>query len=364
VVDADEILVLEHGRVVERGTHESLLRGEGLYAQMWRLQRQQQELEQAERVMALQPINLVALVAGIIDGLQPAIEARAVHLFTAFAVEPARITGDPSGLQQALWALVEQAVATSPAGGRMELRIERVGTRARLTLLHTTLPGHGAGAVAPPPRPDRLDFAAIEALIGQQGGTLQRHAGARGVTSVVLEFALRALPEAMPAPTRVLLEEHPATAAPTAAAPIAGLRVAVVDSNDESRTGIEAWLHEAGALSRGFASGAQALAWLAELPREQWPDVLVCELALAHEDGHVVIRQLRELEVRREFALDERLPAIAVGARTPGETHLRALLAGFQGYLAKPLQAADVAGAVLSVAGRRMPPAAPREDVP
>ena len=126
----------------------------------------------------------------------------------------------------------------------MELRIERVGTRARLTLLHTTLPGHGAGAVAPPPRPDRLDFAAIEALIGQQGGTLQRHAGARGVTSVVLEFALRAVPEAMPAPTRVLLEEHPATAAPTAAAPIAGLRVAVVDSNDETRSGIEAWLQQ------------------------------------------------------------------------------------------------------------------------
>ena len=364
VVDADEILVLEHGRVVERGTHEALLRGDGLYAQMWRLQRQQQELEQAERVLALQPINLVALVAGIIDGLQPVIEARAVHLFTAFAAEPARITGDPSGLQQALWALVEQAVAASPAGGRMELRIERIGTRVRLTLLHNTLPGQGAGQVAPPARPDRLDAVAIEALVVQQGGTLQRHAGARGVSSVALEFALRAAPDAMPAPARALLEEHPEAVPPPPAAPIAGLRVAVIDSNDETRTRIEGWLHEAGALSRGFAAGAEALAWLGALPRDEWPDLVVCDLALAHEDGHVVMRALRDLEARREFALDERLPAIAVGTRTPDEHHVRALLAGFQGYLAKPLEAAALEAAVMSVAGRRKPLAARREDVP
>ena len=35
VVDSDEILVLEHGRIVERGTHTQLLRQGGSYAQMW-----------------------------------------------------------------------------------------------------------------------------------------------------------------------------------------------------------------------------------------------------------------------------------------------------------------------------------------
>jgi ABC-type multidrug transport system fused ATPase/permease subunit len=38
VMHADQILVMDHGRVVEHGTHESLLDREGLYAQLYRMQ--------------------------------------------------------------------------------------------------------------------------------------------------------------------------------------------------------------------------------------------------------------------------------------------------------------------------------------
>lgn len=38
IVDADLILVLDHGRIVERGTHGALLASGGVYARMWQLQ--------------------------------------------------------------------------------------------------------------------------------------------------------------------------------------------------------------------------------------------------------------------------------------------------------------------------------------
>jgi ABC-type transport system involved in Fe-S cluster assembly fused permease/ATPase subunit len=40
VVDADEILVLDHGRIIERGRHSELLAQEGHYAAMWNKQRE------------------------------------------------------------------------------------------------------------------------------------------------------------------------------------------------------------------------------------------------------------------------------------------------------------------------------------
>ncbi len=56
VMNADEILVLDAGRIIERGTHRVLLGQGGLYAQMWALQ--QQEKNDTENTVITDPLAL------------------------------------------------------------------------------------------------------------------------------------------------------------------------------------------------------------------------------------------------------------------------------------------------------------------
>lgn len=178
VVNADEILVLEHGHVVERGTHASLLQKDGVYAQMWHLQRQQSELQRTENSLALQPVDLVALLGGVVDGLKAGVDARGVAFDVTLTVDAARIVGDPGRIKQILWQLGERALAATPPGGRIELRIDRADSRARLRLAHD-----GGG---------EMNVETLRGLLAEQGGMLEEHAGAEGgKTAVVLDFPLR-----------------------------------------------------------------------------------------------------------------------------------------------------------------------------
>ncbi|WP_182417202.1 ABC transporter ATP-binding protein/permease [Bartonella sp. HY038] len=51
IINADEILVLKSGKIVERGRHQELLDENGLYASMWKRQREATEVEQKLREM-------------------------------------------------------------------------------------------------------------------------------------------------------------------------------------------------------------------------------------------------------------------------------------------------------------------------
>jgi ATP-binding cassette subfamily B protein len=46
IIDADQILVMDEGRIIERGSHHQLLEQNGVYAHMWALQQEEQAAEE------------------------------------------------------------------------------------------------------------------------------------------------------------------------------------------------------------------------------------------------------------------------------------------------------------------------------
>ena len=90
IVDADEIIVLDKGRIVERGRHDALVERDGLYAQLWKLQLQQREFERLERRLAREPVHLAALIAGALDALRPQTQQRGITVYTAIDVDNER----------------------------------------------------------------------------------------------------------------------------------------------------------------------------------------------------------------------------------------------------------------------------------
>jgi ATP-binding cassette subfamily B protein len=138
IVNADQIVVMDKGRIVERGRHEELLRREGLYAQLWNLQLQQQRFERLERALARQPVDLRELVAQAVDGLREAIEARGVAL--GVDVEPAlahvgaQVSADAATLAQTVRELLLWAALGTPPGGTVQVRLERHRGAARLSV--------------------------------------------------------------------------------------------------------------------------------------------------------------------------------------------------------------------------------------
>jgi len=335
IVNADQIIVMDKGRIVERGRHEELLGREGLYAQLWNLQRQQQELERTQRRMARQPVNLASLLATVVDSLALDIRTRGVTLDSRIDLAHAGVTGDPTALAQVLQEVCWSALASTPPGGRMTLELRR---REGQVVLDVADGRHlGAPDTAPPPRREGdtpLDPLAMRSIIERQGGRFDTVApGPQHGLRYTLQLPLRAI-DVVPWPQQ----------ATPAEGDLAGLRLLCIDDQVDARESLQALLGLEGAEVQAFASGREALAWLEALPAGQWPDGLLCDIALGDEDGHDVVRALRALEQQR--GAPERLPAIALSGLALPEDRARALAAGFQLHLAKPVDPGELVASI------------------
>ena len=282
-------------------------------------------------------------------------DARDKGLTIEWSAEPVvhRVIGDPVRLEQVAVNLLSNAVKFTPAGGRVEARLERWAGWARLSVTDsgegiephalphvfeifrqadsTTTRRHGGLG---------LGLAIVRHIVDLHGGRVEaRSAGrGRGATFTVLLPVTADSPHAGEAPPLRL--EGARAERPR----LDGVRVLVVDDHEESRRLVQAVLADCGADVSVAGSADEAL----NLLRSVYVDVLVSDIGLPDCDGYDLIRRLRE----REREHGGRIPAVALTAYAGDDDRARAVAAGFQHYVTKPVGPADLADVVARAAGR------------
>ncbi|XXY49971.1 ATP-binding protein [Sorangium sp. So ce269] len=305
-----------------------------------------------------QLVDLDAVIGAAGESLRPAAEAKGVALELAAAARGARVVGDAARLQQVCWNLVSNAIKFTPAGGVVGVSIAQRGAD-----LHVEVSDTGQGI-----RPEFLPFV-FDRFSQADSSTTRRHGGL-GLGLAIVRHLVElhggsvsarsegegkgatfdvALPVAGPAQ----LERHGLAQARDGAdagraSPGAlerrldGLRVLVVDDEADAGEVAGAMLRELGVEPRVARSAEEALRALVEFR----PDILVSDLGMPFEDGFALMHKVRALPPDAGGGI----PAVAVTAYARSEDRQRALAAGFQAYLAKPISAADLADVVSNLA--------------
>ncbi|WNN88414.1 PAS domain S-box protein [Gloeocapsopsis dulcis] len=291
---------------------------------------------QGKLSLNIRQVNLAMTVEAALETVSLAAQAKAIEIQTTFDAQVG-VLGDSSRLQQIVWNLVSNAVKFTPPGGRVAVRLTRVGNQAQITVTDT---GKGID-------PEFLPY--VFEYFRQEDGATTRQFGGLGLGLAIVRHlvelhggsvAADSLGEGQGATFTVKLpisdkkgQENPEqrlTSPSTTDRPLLGMRVLVVDDEPDMRDVIAFSLEQSGAEVMTVASAAAALVALAQFQ----PDILLSDIGMPGMDGYMLLRQVRTLSPEE----GGQVPAIALTAYAAEVEQQQALQAGFQRHLAKPVE--------------------------
>ena len=315
----------------------------------------------------IQPVDPPQIIEAAIEAVQPAAEAKSIHLQRLLDPSAGPISGDPNRLQQVVWNLLSNAIKFTPKGGKVQVLLERVNSHVEISVTDT---GVGIEPQFLPYVFDRfrqadasttrmfgglgLGLSIVKQLVDMHGGTVGvQSAGANRGATFTVTLPLAAAHRSTGAPER----SHPGRSTPASfdlnCPDLSGVTVLVVDDDEDSRVLLRRILEECAATVLTAASGAAALA----LIPQRRPDVLVSDIGMPEMDGYRFLRAVRSLGAEG----GGHVPAIALTASARLEDRTRALRAGYLAHLAKPIEAAELMATLASIAGRSDDWTAPKQ---
>jgi PAS domain S-box-containing protein len=315
----------------------------------------------------VQAIDLNDVINAALDAVRLSIEAKKLRLRLTLDARAGRVRGDPGRLQQVFWNLLTNAVKFTPSGGRIDIVMERVNSHVEVLVEDS-----GVGI-----KPEFLSFvfdrfrqadssttrrhgglglglSIVKHLVELHGGSVRVKSGGegRGATFVVaLPISVIHSEES----GRLERPDFSAVDVSTIELPsLAGVRALVVDDQPDARILICRLIEEHGGACIVSESAADALK---ALGRED-VNILISDIGMPDCDGYELIRKIRSLQDARV----RNVPAIALTAYARSDDRQRALLAGFQMHVSKPVEPRELVAGIASLLN--LPAKPPGETLP
>lgn len=310
--------------------------------------------------LQLQPVSPRQFVQGAVESVRPEAEAKDIDLQLTLAPTCAEVAGDSTRLQQVVWNLLSNAIKFTPQGGRISISLSEADGQVEIRVADT-----GVG-IAPEfvthvferfRQADAstkreygglgLGLSIVKQLVELHGGTVQAHSAGIGLGA---SFTVRlpcwaASMQASTAPADMRLP----SAAQFQPVDLSGARILVVDDQPDICELLERLLRECGAevVTTSDALQAEAL-----VLREQ-PQLLLSDIGMPGLDGYELLERVRALDEAR----GGRTLAVALTAFAREQDRQRAMDAGFQAHLSKPVDPNELIATVSGLLGRPQRPA-------
>ena len=269
--------------------------------------------------------------------------AKKVNLEVVTDKDVGSITVDRDRFRQILWNLVANAVKFTPAGGTVRVTAQRLASSLQVVVADTGrgiatdfLPKVFAAFVQAEAGARRvgglgLGLAIVKDLVELHGGTIAAASEGEGLGAT---FTVRL-------PIRAAV--RPDTPLPLAPRALAGVRLVVVDDEEEAREIVTTILAQAGAVVFVAGSADEALA---AVIREH-PAAIVSDIGMPIKDGMDFLRDVRSLPESQ----GGRTPAIALTALVRAQDRVRILAAGFNAHVSKPVEPTELVFVVAGLLG-------------